>query len=934
MAKIVKPNPFVKEVLETAGKLSILSDPNILKLAFQENIINSSASLLNETSPDDQEFFSFLKNMYNCDDNEQLITRLRNQRKKYFLRFDAQSYKHIIDKYNHGCTASDLYSEIDTLIRSNAHASAIASPIQAPTNKVAGKEIEAQIAGTECNINMQDLLSVLSHNSDLCHESLDALSKAVISWYSNKDGNTNNRFTLIGDSSKANELIETTARALGLETLVIHLPDYSDNHHIDGLVGSEKVFSNCAPGNLAAFAEKNKRGVIILSNPEYSSYDIQNTIVPLLEKNRLFDRYYNQEKNYSSFLIFVITEAGIEAINHNKLDELQFANTICARKHACEKSLSRSFANAVCNKTDKIVIAVKKPHELLNYYSANVQDTIQSVFPIISDLSLSDAVVKSFLYKFCYINDPKAVLHTITNNIKAAIMKLCSKKADNGTLRITVSIDDANCSQEISDMLEAYGSELDNQLLRLFWRRKVLSFDTKLDTYNHVNYTITLKNFRLEQSDCNENTLGEVYIPDNISFDDIIGQGEAKQALSSIVPGNQYTYLFYGPPGTGKTMLAKAYASQYGYPFFALSASELLEQTQGTGEKNLRELFNKAEKYAEHAATVIYIDEIDVIFSKRSNDNKNTAGILCEMLTLLNGFSHCNAPIITIFSTNMMNNIDPALISRCTRCIEFKLPTQTELFDFLKKECIASRGWDVTEEALRIAVTEAHSIDFRKLTNAIRILPKQEKLHDSKELIDAILTAVYGSKTSVSENELIRSAYHEASHGVAAHNLGFSIEKISIQHRGQMSGSVIISDDSISSLTSKNAISRCIVALAGRIAERKKFAADGTNANAADDLTLVNRIIDNILDFGLTEEGIPFIGDGAEKNKARQAIFTRCWKKSEEFVNNNWGQIEDLVKELIRRESIYMKDLDLLFSRMDQHDISQVQNSLAIQNPE
>lgn len=97
--------------------------------------------------------------------------------------------------------------------------------------------------------------------------------------------------------------------------------------------------------------------------------------------------------------------------------------------------------------------------------------------------------------------------------------------------------------------------------------------------------------------------------------------------------------ILYGPPGTGKTLLAKAVANQTSATFLRVVGSELIQKYLGDGPKLVRELFRVAE---EHAPSIVFIDEIDAIGTKRYDSNsggeREIQRTMLELLNQLDGF--------------------------------------------------------------------------------------------------------------------------------------------------------------------------------------------------------------------------------------------------------------------------------------------------------
>eukprot|EP01087_Luapelamoeba_hula_P010661 TRINITY_DN282_c0_g1_i1.p1 TRINITY_DN282_c0_g1~~TRINITY_DN282_c0_g1_i1.p1 ORF type:complete len:439 (-),score=106.13 TRINITY_DN282_c0_g1_i1:108-1424(-) len=136
--------------------------------------------------------------------------------------------------------------------------------------------------------------------------------------------------------------------------------------------------------------------------------------------------------------------------------------------------------------------------------------------------------------------------------------------------------------------------------------------------------------------------------------------------------------LMYGPPGTGKTLMARACAAQTNSTFLKLAGPQLVQMFIGDGAKLVRDAFALAR---EKAPTIIFIDELDAIGTKRFDSDKSgdreVQRTMLELLNQLDGFSS-DDKVKVIAATNRIDILDPALLrsGRLDRKIEFPLPTE------------------------------------------------------------------------------------------------------------------------------------------------------------------------------------------------------------------------------------------------------------------
>ncbi len=141
--------------------------------------------------------------------------------------------------------------------------------------------------------------------------------------------------------------------------------------------------------------------------------------------------------------------------------------------------------------------------------------------------------------------------------------------------------------------------------------------------------------------------------------------------------------LLHGPPGTGKTLLAKAVANETNSHFILINGPEIMSKYYGQSEENLRKKFEEAQK---NAPSIVFIDEIDAIASKREETRGEVERrVVAQLLALMDGLQS-RGKVVVIAATNVPNILDPALRrpGRFDREIEIGVPGKEGRLNILK----------------------------------------------------------------------------------------------------------------------------------------------------------------------------------------------------------------------------------------------------------
>jgi AAA+ superfamily predicted ATPase len=144
--------------------------------------------------------------------------------------------------------------------------------------------------------------------------------------------------------------------------------------------------------------------------------------------------------------------------------------------------------------------------------------------------------------------------------------------------------------------------------------------------------------------------------------------------------GKGLNVLFAGPSGTGKTMAAEIIANELGLDLHKIDLATVVSKYIGETEKNLDRIF----KEAQDSNSILFFDEADAIFGKRSEvrDSHDRYANL-EIAYLLQKMEEYQG--IVILATNLSKNLDEAFARRMHFSVEFPFPEEEDRFRIWQK---------------------------------------------------------------------------------------------------------------------------------------------------------------------------------------------------------------------------------------------------------
>ena len=433
-----------------------------------------------------------------------------------------------------------------------------------------------------------------------------------------------------------------------------------------------------------------------------------------------------------------------------------------------------------------------------------------------------------------------------------------------------------------------------------------------------------------------------------VTFNDVAGEEEAKEALQEIVSfletPEKYAKigaklpkgaLLVGPPGTGKTLLAKAVAGEAKVPFFSISGSEFVEMFVGMGAAKVRDLFKQAN---EKAPCIVFIDEIDTIGKKRDTGsglggNDEREQTLNQLLTEMDGFDGKKGVVI-LAATNRPESLDPALLrpGRFDRRIPVELP------DLRGREAILrvhARGikmeGNVDMNAIARATSGASGAELANIINeaalrAVRMGRDTVTQNDLMESVETVIAGYQRKNAVLSEHEKQIVSYHEIGHALVAAKQSNSapVTKITIIPRtsGALGYTMQVDEGEMVLMSKEYLLSRLATLTGGQAAEQLVFGSITTGAS--NDIEKATKLARGMITrYGMSENfGMvaletvngQYLGQDtslacspayAEKiDDQVVALVASARAKADQILRDNEAKLHELAKYLLEKETI------------------------------
>ncbi|GAB7025101.1 ATP-binding protein [Geotalea toluenoxydans] len=186
--------------------------------------------------------------------------------------------------------------------------------------------------------------------------------------------------------------------------------------------------------------------------------------------------------------------------------------------------------------------------------------------------------------------------------------------------------------------------------------------------------------------------------------------------------------LFHGPPGTGKTLSASLLGKRCGRDVYRIDLSMIVSKYIGETEKNMAKVFDMAE----HKRWILFFDEADALFGKRTRvDDSHDRYANQEVSFLLQRIEEFAG--VVILASNLRTNMDDAFVRRFQSIIHFSIPKPSERLRIWRNAFSPKAELEERMDLERIA--EKYELTGGTIMNVVRFASLKAVSKDSTTIL-------------------------------------------------------------------------------------------------------------------------------------------------------------------------------------------------------
>ena len=451
----------------------------------------------------------------------------------------------------------------------------------------------------------------------------------------------------------------------------------------------------------------------------------------------------------------------------------------------------------------------------------------------------------------------------------------------------------------------------------------------------------------------------------NVKWDEVIGMTSAKEEAWELVEllkdrnriksvGGKIVkgILLLGPPGCGKTYLAKAMATESGFPFISAMGSDLVGIYVGEGAQKMKSIFKEARQLAKaEGGCIVFFDEIDTFATHRVEERGYGGGIshnatINQFLMEIDGLRQQENNIVIIAATNLPENkLDPAILraGRIERKIYVGLPNLNERIDLFKyylTKVTTDASVDPVILGRKTLWFSPSDIDSMIREAGLICLRDKREAINSKDLSDAYDRILYGAKnnTILSPAEKEWVSYHEAGHaiiGYMLHPTDDVIKATIIPRKGYLGFVAPRPREEVHIRNREWFLAKIKVCLASYASETIKYGTTGSGVGGgpgSDFFTATSLAYDMVWHYGMgkskiigdmnqlvTNFGQNFLSDKTKEilNDDVQAILQECLSEDFAILNTNRPLLDYFAQELLAKGELEYDEIEAIFQKFN-----------------